>query len=422
MRFLLLLAILHLASSQQENTVIEDDSSPKALNPQNFNPVVTASCRPSAGLMTVHVNTQAPFFGRVLSRSAALTTTTTSNPCYVDGQGQLETSVTFNMVARENDTNYCGVRFDKNKQTHSIAISVRLIKTLELAEDKQYIVTCNKATTSSPIKSPIRLTMHSAETEREVANTYYGRSYNLKVNVADNSRGFRVRDCVAFGNTNVNSIVLFDENGCPESRIVSRWRYDSSQASTTIYSMFRFENSKRLNIQCVVFICETTDCSDSSSYTQDNCPTIPAPLIGSRATYQFQRDSNDTSGTGNVLTSLTVNVLDVGENNNEDGSGKDLLVYEPEQCVGSICPRWLLWLVITLGVLFLLMLLVNLFLCSALTCTCTRTELIEKEPSIIVEDYDPYRSSWAGSQYGGSRYSLNPPTSNLSGGNGPKYH
>lgn len=36
-----------------------------------------------------------------------------------------------------------------------------------------------------------------------------------------------------------------------------------------------------------------------------------------------------------------------------------------------------------------------------MTCACARTEIIEKEPSII-EDYDPYRS-WHGSQYG-SRY------------------
>lgn len=33
-----------------------------------------------------------------------------------------------------------------------------------------------------------------------------------------------------------------------------------------------------------------------------------------------------------------------------------------------------------------------------MTCSCTRTDIIEKEPSII-EDYDPYRS-WHGSQYG----------------------
>lgn len=84
----------------------------------------------------------------------------------------------------------------------------------------------------------------------------------------------------------------------------------------------------------------------------------------------------------------------------------DLLAAYDEECTGIFCgTKWLLWLAIILGVLFLIMLLVNLFLCSALTCTCTRTELIEKEPSVL-EDYDPYRS-WAGSQYGGSRYSLN---------------
>ena len=81
------------------------------------------------------------------------------------------------------------------------------------------------------------------------------------------------------------------------------------------------------------------------------------------------------------------------------------------------------------GVLFLLMLCVNIFLCSAMTCSFSRTEL-EVEPeekaasvytvqveilgklrckltSSCVQDYDPYRS-WSGSQYG-SRFSLDHP-------------
>lgn len=65
---------------------------------------------------------------------------------------------------------------------------------------------------------------------------------------------------------------------------------------------------------------------------------------------------------------------------------------------GSVHPSWLLWLCVALGILFLIMLIINIFLCSAMTCACARTEIIEKEPSII-EDYDPYRS-WHGSQYG----------------------
>ena len=43
-------------------------------------------------------------------------------------------------------------------------------------------------------------------------------------------------------------------------------------------------------------------------------------------------------------------------------------------------------LTIAFGVLFGIMLLINVFLCSAMTCSCTRTEVIEKEPSIYDED------------------------------------
>lgn len=69
---------------------------------------------------------------------------------------------------------------------------------------------------------------------------------------------------------------------------------------------------------------------------------------------------------------------------------------------GTIHPLWLLWLAVALGILFLIMLIINIFLCSAMTCSCSQTDIIEKEPSI--EDYDPYRS-WHGSQYG-SRFDL----------------
>lgn len=78
--------------------------------------------------------------------------------------------------------------------------------------------------------------------------------------------------------------------------------------------------------------------------------------------------------------------------------GQAPLVSELCDDVGGVRPNWLLWLCITLGVLFLIMLIINIFLCSAMTCACTSTEIIDKEPSII-EDYDPYRS-WHGSQYG----------------------
>ena len=75
-------------------------------------------------------------------------------------------------------------------------------------------------------------------------------------------------------------------------------------------------------------------------------------------------------------------------------------------------PSWLLWLCVVFGVLFLIMLCVNIFLCSAMTCSFSRTEIEvepeDKAPSVYtVQDFDPYRS-WSGSQYG-SRFSLDHP-------------
>lgn len=45
-------------------------------------------------------------------------------------------------------------------------------------------------------------------------------------------------------------------------------------------------------------------------------------------------------------------------------------------CDEGIRPAWLLWLCITLGILFLIMLLMNIFLCTAMSCSCARTEVI----------------------------------------------
>jgi hypothetical protein len=74
-----------------------------------------------------------------------------------------------------------------------------------------------------------------------------------------------------------------------------------------------------------------------------------------------------------------------------------------ESC--DVSPLWLLYLCIAFGILFLVMLIINVFLCSAMACFCTKPSHEDKDISYI-EDFDPYARSWQGSQYG-SRYSLN---------------
>lgn len=53
-------------------------------------------------------------------------------------------------------------------------------------------------------------------------------------------------------------------------------------------------------------------------------------------------------------------------------------------CEDGIRPSWLLWLTITLGVLFLIMLLMNIFLCTAMSCSCANTEVINPNNSTCI--------------------------------------
>lgn len=161
------------------------------------------------------------------------------------------------------------------------------------------------------------------------------------------------------------------------------FKYDpkSGYADATLTSMFRFPNSSELYIQCDIEVCRGACAEpycDGSSVTQ---------LQGKDAF--AVTDSQAENGT--LTASTTVFVLEPGE------TARSLTLCD-DPADGGIRPPWLLYLCIAFGLMFLIMLVINVFLCSAMTCSCARTDIIEKEPSII-EDYDPYRS-WHGSQYG----------------------
>ena len=69
----------------------------------------------------------------------------------------------------------------------------------------------------------------------------------------------------------------------------------------------------------------------------------------------------------------------------------------------SSSPPWVTYLCVAFGILFLVMLIINILLCSAMTCSCAKSSVdgdsTDKEPSVI-EEFDPYTRSWHGSQYG----------------------
>lgn len=55
---------------------------------------------------------------------------------------------------------------------------------------------------------------------------------------------------------------------------------------------------------------------------------------------------------------------------------------------------WLIGLCAVLGALLGIMLLVNICLCTSLSCTCAKQDVLEKEDNSELADYDPYRIDW----------------------------
>ena len=188
----------------------------------------------------------------------------------------------------------------------------------------------------------------------------------------------QIKRCFAFDETDT-ALTLVDDKGCSVDRLISEFTYDKSSGSAeaTLYSMFRLPHSNRTYFQCDVSIClgtcpaiKCTDADDSLKLQNEG----QLESIESEAIDPFEAGEDDT-----VTTSTSVFVAQPGSV--ESASAVFSSGFGPGDS------DWLKWLCIAFGILFGVMLLINIFLCSAMTCSCTRSEIIEKEPSV----YDDYR-------------------------------
>ena len=124
----------------------------------------------------------------------------------------------------------------------------------------------------------------------------------------------------------------------------------------------------------------------------DECPFIakelPSPQARALQPKADARVQDPEEDDGALMASYSVFVVEPGSAPVEkSGSCQDC----------SWGPVWLLYLCIAFGILFVVMLVINLFLCSAMSCACSKSK--EKDVSYL-EDFDPYARSWQGSQYG----------------------
>ncbi|CAB3368973.1 Hypothetical predicted protein [Cloeon dipterum] len=286
------------------------------------------------------------------------------------GNGTTTTSLELNLLAAKGARDYCGVLVNNKADERSVPIAVRIHKTLELADDKFYVITCGKAGFKNARNETALVNLALIDRDRPVYEAVYGHTYTLRASISrpDGSYGINVKSCFAFNKQNKTELI--DDQGCPlPGGVISRFRYNENLgvADATLYSMFRFQDSNEIHFQCDLAVCKGA------------CPE-PKCDGQSKALTDESAEQN-----GGLLASTNVFVLEPGQ-----------------PSIAALCdgihPSWLLWLCVAFGVLFLIMLIINIFLCSAMSCACARTEIIEKDPSII-EEYDPYRT-WQDSHYG----------------------
>ncbi|XP_054168417.1 uncharacterized protein LOC128965696 [Oppia nitens] len=328
--------------------------------------------------MNIAVVTTQPFNGVIHTRDFR------KGSCLMSGDGRLNTSLTISLLAKPDDPNFCGVHKLKGSEERTVALTVRVHKTLELSEDKYYIITCSQSGFRNDRNELSRVSLKFLDNGLKVVRVVHGNQYTLRAEISSHTDDFNlvIRNCFSFI-ANSSEVELIDANGCPKVNLISGFTYnDSHYAEATIYSMFKFPDVNKVNFQCDVILCKS------------NCPQLQCNSDTIKKDNDFELSTIKDSI--QLLASTTVFVIEPGDQISESYL---------EECTEWRFP-WLITLCIVLAIMLLVMLLVNIFLCSSLSCSCIGNNVDEKESSEI-EDYDPYKIDWTRSSHYGSHSSLN---------------
>merc|ERR1719210_2494894 len=336
--------------------------------------------------MKIRVDTLKPFQGIIHGPNR------TEPGCSVLGKSGLKTYLNIDLTRPEGALGSCGVKYNQRTEERRLALAVRAHPTIELLEDRLYVVTCGRAGFQNSRNEvsvvQLKVTLPS-DHSRKTDTVLEGRRYKLRAEVLDHDPKFdiQMKRCFAFDETDT-ALTLVDDKGCSVERLISDFTYDrsSGSAEATLYSMFRLPHSNRTYFQCDVAICAGTCPKPKCEDIEDS---LKLETEGQLTTIEqegendpFDRPEDDT-----VTTSTSVYVAQPGS------AASAGAVYCSGVGFGPGDSDWLKWLCIAFGILFGVMLLINIFLCSAMTCSCTRSEIIEKEPSVY-DDYSIYDSQY----------------------------
>lgn len=111
-------------------------------NGDGYNIFVTNTCERES--MKVNIKTSRPFYGVIHSRNQRQ-----KQSCSVEGNGEIEYNLEISHVLNPRDPAYCGVikarrESPEDKDTLSVVVAVRVHRTIELSDDKFFLLNCTK--------------------------------------------------------------------------------------------------------------------------------------------------------------------------------------------------------------------------------------------------------------------------------------
>lgn len=296
---------------------------------------------------------------------------------------------------------------EADDEQRQVAIAVRTHRSIELSDDKFYLITCAQSSfynTARKTRSRVRLSILHPEDPSKTPPTrlIMGNAYTFRAQLSEPDKEHRLflKHCIAFSQLNATETLLIDDHGCSaDSTIISPFNYSvpiGEPVDAAIRSMFKFPDVYRVHIQCDVVLCRE---SIAAKCARKYSCSLREPRLKGFLREEEHRTIDDGFGSEDELSTT--------ESNQEEihlVSATTAYVLEPDQELLEFVKRaeecnewrfpWLIGLCAVLGALLAVMFIVNICLCTSLTCTCTKQDVLEKEDNSELADYDPYRIDW----------------------------
>eukprot|EP00095_Tigriopus_kingsejongensis_P005838 maker-scaffold425_size175135-snap-gene-0.49 protein:Tk05838 transcript:maker-scaffold425_size175135-snap-gene-0.49-mRNA-1 annotation:"PREDICTED: uncharacterized protein LOC101740299" len=163
-------------SDEDLESILRNNSLTSPSGGALFSPIVTATCR--TGIMTIKVETLNNFLGVVHSRDFR------RPECSGYGENTKVTFLRINMLGEKDDKDYCGIFYNQpNSDERSVAVAVRTHRTLELVDDKFYMITCGKAGFQNSRNQTSLVNLQLLQKTKKVEHVVYGREYTLRADI-----------------------------------------------------------------------------------------------------------------------------------------------------------------------------------------------------------------------------------------------